>query len=169
MDSKIIIDSTAFYAGLPFRSLERYYTTPQINDELQKIPFFSTRIETLINSNRLQIVEPSSKAVEHIMKNSLNIENKPSVFISNERNGSESDKLSIEDILGHNGLLNNSWDWFEPRDCQLAFAQKSFDAFINKEILVAEAGTGLGKSFSYLSAGLIALIISCLLSISSIL
>ena len=79
MDSKIIIDSTAFYAGLPFRSLDRYYTTSQINDELQKIPFFSTRIETLINSNRLQIVEPSSKAVEHILKNSLNIENKKSL------------------------------------------------------------------------------------------
>ena len=79
MDSKIIIDSTAFYAGLPFRSLERYYTTSQINDELQKIPFFLTRIEILINSNRLQIVEPSSKAMEHILKNSLNIENKKSL------------------------------------------------------------------------------------------
>tara|TARA_Y100000590_G_scaffold66244_1_gene71696 strand:+ start:794 stop:1300 length:507 start_codon:yes stop_codon:yes gene_type:complete len=79
LDSKIIIDSTAFYAGLPFRSLDCYYTTIQINEELQKIPFFSSRIETLIHSNRLQIIEPSSKAVEYILKNSLNIENKKSL------------------------------------------------------------------------------------------
>ena len=79
MDSKIIIDSTAFYAGLPFRSLDKYYTTPHIGDELQRIPFFNNRIETLLNSNRLQIIDPSSISLQSILKNSLNIENKKSL------------------------------------------------------------------------------------------
>ncbi len=79
MDSKIIIDSTVFYAGLPFRSLDTYYTTPHIADELQRIPFFNNRIETLLNSNRLQIIDPSSISLQSILKDSLNIENKKSL------------------------------------------------------------------------------------------
>jgi len=79
LDSKIIIDSTAFYAGLPFRSLDKYYTTPHIADELQRIPFFNNRIETLLNSNRLQIIDPSSISLQSILKDSLNIENKKSL------------------------------------------------------------------------------------------
>ena len=79
MDSKIIIDSTAFYAGLPFRSLEEYYTTPSISDELRRVPFFNNRIETLINSNRLKIITPSSDSIKSILKQSLDIENEKSL------------------------------------------------------------------------------------------
>ena len=84
MDSKIIIDSTAFYAGLPFRSLDKYYITPHIGDELQRIPFFNNRIETLLTSNRLQIIDPSSISLQYILKNSLNIENKKSSFLNSD-------------------------------------------------------------------------------------
>lgn len=79
MYSKIIIDSTVFYAGVPFRSLEQYYTTNYITKELQKITFFRNRIETLINSNRLIIVDPSEPSFDTILQNSLIIENKRSL------------------------------------------------------------------------------------------
>lgn len=74
MDFRSIIDSTAFYAGLPFHSLECYYTTNLILDELNRISFFRTRIETLLNNNRLLIHNPLSIYYSKVETNAKNIE-----------------------------------------------------------------------------------------------
>ena len=44
---------------------------------------------------------------------------------------------------------------FTPREGQLAFAQAVAEAIQNKETLLAEAGTGTGKSFAYLVPALL--------------
>lgn len=93
--------------------------------------------------------------INGIYNSSIKITDRPSVYISNEKSVKNQDNISIEDILGNEGLLKKGWDWFEPRECQISFSENSLNAFINKEILIAEAGTGLGKSFSYLSACLL--------------
>jgi len=82
LDSRIIIDSTVFYAGIPFVSLEKYYTTNQIIEELYKITFFKNRIETLVSSNRLVVTSPSSSSFESISKATLLIENKSSLSVA---------------------------------------------------------------------------------------
>ena len=74
MDFRSIIDSTAFYAGLPFHSLECYYTTDLILNELNRITFFRTRIEILLNTNRLLIQNPLPIYYSKVQTNAKNIE-----------------------------------------------------------------------------------------------
>lgn len=46
---------------------------------------------------------------------------------------------------------------FEPREGQWQMAEAAFAAFANKQVAVLEGATGIGKTFAYLIAGLLAL------------
>ncbi len=58
--------------------------------------------------------------------------------------------LSPTDILGQNGLLAQRIADFAPREVQQQLAEAVARALEQKAILVAEAGTGTGKTFAYL-------------------
>jgi len=58
--------------------------------------------------------------------------------------------LSPTDILGHNGLLAQQVADFAPRRVQQELAEAVAQALAQKAVLVAEAGTGTGKTFAYL-------------------
>ena len=57
---------------------------------------------------------------------------------------------SPADILAANGPLAARVDGFAPRPEQQAMAEAVADAIADKAVLVAEAGTGTGKTFAYL-------------------
>ena len=61
-----ILDASAFYAGIPFGSLEEHHTTPLVFDEVQHIKKNHDALETLIQTKRLMIREPDTKFVEQI-------------------------------------------------------------------------------------------------------
>lgn len=63
MDFKIL-DASAFYAGIPFRSSSEYYTTSLVYDEIKHIKKNHDAIGTLIETNRLKIREPDNKATD---------------------------------------------------------------------------------------------------------
>lgn len=74
--------------------------------------------------------------------NTLNniIENKclrPHIYTQNE-------------LFEQNGVLDNSFPKFEFRMGQLHMAEEIERAFLDKNYLIIEAGTGIGKSFAYL-------------------
>ena len=58
--------------------------------------------------------------------------------------------LSATDILGSNGQLAQQLEGFAPRRVQQELAEAVTDALTHKSVLVAEAGTGTGKTFAYL-------------------
>jgi ATP-dependent DNA helicase DinG len=58
--------------------------------------------------------------------------------------------LSATDILGSNGQLAQQVEGFAPRHVQQELAEAVTEALTHKSILVAEAGTGTGKTFAYL-------------------
>lgn len=62
----------------------------------------------------------------------------------------------IEDILGAEGPLGRSLADFKPRRAQLAMACAVAEALQAREPLIAEAGTGTGKTFAYLVPALLA-------------
>jgi len=64
--------------------------------------------------------------------------------------GLMSDELTVDSILGPGGSISRRLPHYEPRDQQLAMAQGVAEALQQQEHLVAEAGTGIGKSFAYL-------------------
>lgn len=58
--------------------------------------------------------------------------------------------LTVEDILGPEGLVAKALPTYERRDEQLEMARAVEAAFNAPEHLIVEAGTGVGKSFAYL-------------------
>ncbi|MBP2625053.1 MAG: nucleotide-binding protein [Nitrosopumilaceae archaeon] len=57
MDFKVL-DATAFYAGVPFRSHVNYYTTSLIFDEIKHIQNNYEILQTLVKIKRIIIMDP---------------------------------------------------------------------------------------------------------------
>ncbi|HEV3237369.1 MAG TPA: DEAD/DEAH box helicase, partial [Gemmataceae bacterium] len=58
--------------------------------------------------------------------------------------------MSLEAILGNNGLVAKAHRNFEARPQQMDMAHAVEQAIAAKKHLIVEAGTGVGKSFAYL-------------------
>lgn len=63
-----ILDSTAFYAGIPPDDRVVSYTTEKVLSEVSHNPIQRIRIETLIDSGSLKILNPGSQAMKDVMK-----------------------------------------------------------------------------------------------------
>ncbi len=61
-----------------------------------------------------------------------------------------SDEFTVDSILGTDGSISRRLKGYEPRPQQLAMAREVASALESSQHLVAEAGTGTGKSFAYL-------------------
>jgi len=57
---------------------------------------------------------------------------------------------SIETFFEKDGVLAKKLENYAPRSEQITLAKKIAEVIANKQILVAEAGTGTGKTFAYL-------------------
>ena len=62
----------------------------------------------------------------------------------------------VDGVLGAGGLMARSSPGFEPRAGQLDLARQVFDALSQGGVLLAEAGTGTGKTLAYLAAAVVA-------------
>jgi len=63
-----ILDASAFYAGVPFRSSDDYYTTSLAFDEINHIKKSHDVLGTLLETNRLKIREPDKKSTDAAIK-----------------------------------------------------------------------------------------------------
>ncbi|MEM2872972.1 MAG: hypothetical protein QXD82_02250 [Nitrososphaerales archaeon] len=64
----LVLDSTAFYAGIPFTSVSKYYTTPLVISEVSHTKTLSMAISALTESNRLLIIEPLHNSIEEVRR-----------------------------------------------------------------------------------------------------
>ncbi|MCS7116014.1 MAG: nucleotide-binding protein [Nitrososphaerota archaeon] len=62
----LILDSTAFYAGIPFTSTSTYYTTSSVIQEVKHTRTSKTAIESLIEAGRLIVKDPSAESIERV-------------------------------------------------------------------------------------------------------
>ena len=67
-----ILDASAFYAGIPFGSSNDCYTTSMVFDEIKHIKKNQEVLETLMETNRLQIRDPDTNSVNLAIKASKN-------------------------------------------------------------------------------------------------
>jgi len=63
-----ILDASAFYAGVPFRSSDDYYTTSLAFDEINHIKKSHDVLGTLLETNRLKIREPTKESTDAAIK-----------------------------------------------------------------------------------------------------
>ncbi|MBM3903989.1 MAG: nucleotide-binding protein [Thaumarchaeota archaeon] len=61
-----VYDASAFYAGVPFASPELGLTTTLVFDEIKHIKKSHGALETLLDTNRLQIQDPDSTSIEFV-------------------------------------------------------------------------------------------------------
>lgn len=59
-----ILDASAFYAGVPFRTSEDCFTTSLVYDEIKHIKKNHDALGTLLETNRLKIREPDSESTK---------------------------------------------------------------------------------------------------------
>jgi ATP-dependent DNA helicase DinG len=65
-------------------------------------------------------------------------------------------RIDLHELLGANGRLAEHLPGFTVRDEQLAMANCVATAIANRQALIVEAGTGVGKTFAYLVPALLA-------------
>ncbi len=63
-----ILDASAFYAGVPFRSSSDYYTTSLVYDEIRHIKKNHGALEILLETNRLKIRDTDSESTQVAIK-----------------------------------------------------------------------------------------------------
>ena len=65
-----ILDASAFYAGVPFRSSEDCYTTSSVYDEIKHIKKNHDALGTLLETNRLKIRDPCVESMKSAVEKS---------------------------------------------------------------------------------------------------
>jgi len=63
-----VLDATSFYAGVPFSSQEKSFTTPLVFEEIKHIKKNHGAVQTLIDLGRLSIIEPEKKFTDMILE-----------------------------------------------------------------------------------------------------
>ena len=105
-----ILDATAFYAGLPFRSQDTFYVTNLVYNEIQHIKKNHNAIQLLIDTKRLLIQDPNHTYVEKVKEcakktgdlNNLSIEDISSISLSLELG----EELVTDDFAASNVAKN---------------------------------------------------------------
>ena len=62
-----ILDASAFYAGIPFASSEKCFTTQDVFDEIKHIKRDHNAVEVLLETKRLEIMMPDTEYVEKVL------------------------------------------------------------------------------------------------------
>lgn len=61
-----VLDASAFYAGVPFGSSERYITTPEVYGEIAHIKRRQGAIRALRDAGRLRVISPNHTSLERV-------------------------------------------------------------------------------------------------------
>jgi len=62
-----ILDASAFYAGIPFASQEKNYTTPAVFDEIKHIKKNHDALNVLVETKRLEILDPQKEYITKVL------------------------------------------------------------------------------------------------------
>ena len=65
-----VLDASAFYAGIPFASSEKCFTTQDVFDEVKHIKRSHNAVEALLETKRLEIMIPESEYINEVIQKS---------------------------------------------------------------------------------------------------
>lgn len=65
--SELVLDASAFYAGIPFQSSRKCYSTKAIYDEVKHIRQAYAALDALIDSGNLTILEPEESSLNRVI------------------------------------------------------------------------------------------------------
>ena len=129
-----VLDASAFYAGVPFASSAKYYTTSSVFEEIKHIKKNHDALGVLLETRKLEIKEPQKKFVESVINTAkktgdyqqLSNEDLSSLALSLELNGDLiTDDFAVSNVAKNLGLqvipvmtsgIKNvgNWEYFCP-------------------------------------------------------
>ncbi|HDY88803.1 MAG TPA: DEAD/DEAH box helicase, partial [bacterium] len=112
--------------------------------------FFEAHIKERINNTYTQPSKTDSVLPTEIPKLNNIIGDFSSEITPAEPGEANIDSAYISSLLQSGGALSKHHDAYEERTGQITLAEKIANAFNGSELLLAEAGTGIGKSVAYL-------------------
>jgi len=65
-----VLDASAFYAGIPFASSEKCFTTQDVFDEVKHIKRSHNAVEVLLETKRLEIMIPETEYIKKVLQKS---------------------------------------------------------------------------------------------------
>lgn len=65
--SELVLDASAFYAGIPFQSSRKCYSTTAIYQEVKHIQQAYAALDALIDSGNLTILEPDESSLNRVI------------------------------------------------------------------------------------------------------
>ena len=68
-----VLDASAFYAGIPFASQEKSYTTSVVFDEIKHIKKNHDVLKILVETKRLEILDPNQECITKVLSSSKEI------------------------------------------------------------------------------------------------
>ena len=148
-------ESDALSTGLLFLSLIKEAISKPL-DLIEKINFIIKNTKSLNNnklfSNLLKML------IRRNMPNGIRLYSSAlqltdNIFMNGHANNTSNLPNSPLDWFSDDGVVKMKWPSYENRISQRNLIKDIHSAFNNEHILIAEAGTGLGKSLAYLSSG----------------
>ena len=109
-----VLDASAFYAGVPFASSSKYYTTSSVFEEIKQIKKNHDALGVLLETKRLEIKEPQKKFIESVTNTAqktgdyqkLSKEDLSSLALSLELSGELiTDDFAVSNVAKNLGLL----------------------------------------------------------------
>ena len=108
----------------------------------------------------------NKKLIANILERKLRLENlSNNTFYDNkipqsfkysfQKKDNTKDNITLEEVFSNNGLLKNAIKGYENRENQYNFAVDCMKNIDESSVLIAEADTGIGKTFSYIIASLL--------------
>ncbi|HSB57402.1 MAG TPA: nucleotide-binding protein [Nitrosopumilaceae archaeon] len=67
-----VLDASAFYAGIPFASSEKCFTTQDVFEEVKHIKRSHYAVEALLETKRLEIMRPNEEYINEVIQKSKN-------------------------------------------------------------------------------------------------
>ena len=95
------------------------------------------------------------RMVNGLIDSVIQKEMKSFIFDHKTENGDQNITSSPSEWMVDDGIIAQKWDGYETRQSQVDLAEDTYQSFDENSLLLAEAGTGLGKSVAYLTAGIL--------------
>jgi endoribonuclease Nob1 len=64
--NEYVLDASAFYAGLPFTTITKSYTTTLVFNEVRHLKSSYSLLDTIVETGKLRVVDPNEESVSEV-------------------------------------------------------------------------------------------------------
>ncbi len=158
------LGTVAEFFNIDLSNAHRAYFDAKATGEilLNLLDFIDDKIELSTNNFMWEIAEYAELPIREFIRRVIEFQKK-NVLIKNKKTGKIdfhnrnyiehnviAEDMTVDDVFGTGGIFEDKFDDYELRSGQIEMAEAIEHNFTQREYLLVEAGTGVGKSLAYL-------------------